>query len=52
VCDRVTVMTTGRVLVSDRPEHVRRHPAVLEAYLGEDGTDPEPASDVLVSAVS
>jgi neutral amino acid transport system ATP-binding protein len=33
-CDRVTVMTQGRDLVSGKPDDVRSNPAVLEAYLG------------------
>jgi branched-chain amino acid transport system ATP-binding protein/branched-chain amino acid transport system permease protein len=34
VSDRVSVLDYGRVIASGAPEVVRRHPAVIEAYLG------------------
>jgi ABC-type branched-subunit amino acid transport system ATPase component len=34
LCDRVTVMVTGSVLYSGTPDDVRKHPGVLEAYIG------------------
>ncbi len=34
LCDWVIVMNNGRRLVEGKPEDVRRHPEVLEAYLG------------------
>lgn len=34
LCDMVTVFDLGRVVVSDRPDEVRAHPRVVEAYLG------------------
>ncbi len=36
VSDRVVVMNQGAVLSDGTPDHVRRDPAVREAYLGED----------------
>lgn len=34
ICDRIVVMTEGRVLCSGTPGEIRRDPRVLEAYLG------------------
>jgi len=33
-CDHVVVMHQGRVLTEGPPDHIRRHPEVVEAYLG------------------
>jgi len=34
ICDRIVVMTEGRVLCSGLPSEIRKDPRVLEAYLG------------------
>jgi len=34
LCDRVVVLNFGRVIATGTPEHVRRHPDVIAAYLG------------------
>jgi branched-chain amino acid transport system permease protein len=37
LCDVVTVLANGRVLVQGAPEHVTRDPATIESYLGDAG---------------
>ena len=34
ICERITVLHLGRVLVEGSVDEVRRHPSVVEAYLG------------------
>jgi branched-chain amino acid transport system ATP-binding protein len=34
LCDRITCMSFGKLLAEGSPEEIRRHPQVLEAYLG------------------
>jgi neutral amino acid transport system ATP-binding protein len=44
LCDRVTVMSQGTVIVSGAPEAIRRDPRVLDAYLG--GSDEDDVADL------
>jgi len=34
LCDRITVLNFGRLLAEGSPDEIRRHPEVVEAYLG------------------
>ena len=34
LCDRITVLDFGKLLAEGTPDEVRRHPVVIEAYLG------------------
>jgi branched-chain amino acid transport system ATP-binding protein len=42
--DHIVVLDHGRVIADGTPLAVRSNPAVIRAYLGEDGDDPLPAS--------
>ncbi len=41
VCERLVVLDFGEIIASGRPEEIRTHPRVLEAYLGK-GVTAEP----------
>jgi branched-chain amino acid transport system ATP-binding protein len=36
ICERIVVLDYGRVIAAGLPEEIRRNPAVIKAYLGED----------------
>jgi branched-chain amino acid transport system permease protein len=50
LCDTVTVLDGGRIIAEGTPDEVKRHPKVVEAYLGQPpqpetirGAEPLPA---------
>ena len=42
ICDRVTAMHEGSAIVSGTPDLIRRHPVVVESYLGTTGAGTPP----------
>ncbi|MGH2852028.1 MAG: ATP-binding cassette domain-containing protein [Solirubrobacteraceae bacterium] len=52
LCHRVTVLNQGRTLVSGTPPVVRADPRVLDAYLGTEGVEEEPAAPVAATRVA
>jgi len=46
LCQRVTVMDFGEIIAAGPPQEIQHHPAVLEAYLGQDGSLGEEAEPV------
>ena len=44
LCDHVVVLNFGQKIFEGTPDEVHQNPAVLEAYLGRDDTQPGPQS--------
>jgi branched-chain amino acid transport system ATP-binding protein len=39
ICERLVVLDYGRIIAEGSPEEIRRNPAVIKAYLGEDAVN-------------
>jgi branched-chain amino acid transport system permease protein len=50
LCNIVTVLQDGRIIVEGRPEEIKRHPKVIEAYLGTHHTRSAGDSSATVNA--
>ena len=51
VCDRVTAMHEGTAVASDVPDVIRRHPIVVESYLGTTGDTASAPAPLIVRDV-
>jgi len=40
LADRISVLVAGRILATGTPDEIRRHPEVINAYLGTDNVEP------------
>lgn len=52
LCDPVIVFSRGAAIAEGRPDEIRRNPAVLDAYLGDEWKEPPPAAAPIPPIVS